>query len=134
MDRNRHRANSYNKYRAYFDILLPKIKKYNLTPDRIYNMDEKGFLIGILSKSKRVFSKAKWDRREVREALQDGSREFITVLACICADGTSLEPSVIYAGKSGLRSAWVEDVEVGDHQVFFSNSPTGWSNDDIGFS
>ena len=59
MDRNRHRADSYNKYRAYFDILLPKIKKYNLTPDRIYNIDKKGFLISILSKSKRVFSKAK---------------------------------------------------------------------------
>jgi hypothetical protein len=97
-------------------------------------MDEKGFLIGVLSKSKRVFSKAKWERREVREALQDGSREFITVLACICADGTSLEPSVIFAGKQGLRSAWVEDVEAGEHEVFFSNPPTGWSNDDIGFS
>jgi hypothetical protein len=48
MDRNRHRADSYNKYRAYFDISLPKIKKYDLTPDRIYNIDEKGFLISIL--------------------------------------------------------------------------------------
>jgi hypothetical protein len=68
-------------------------------------MDEKGFLIGVFSKSKRVFSKAKWERREVREALQDGSREFITVLACICADGTSLEPLVTFSGKQGLRSA-----------------------------
>jgi hypothetical protein len=134
MDRNRHKADSYDKYRLYFELLHSKISKYNISPDRIYNMDEKGFLIGVLSKSKRVFSKAKWERREVREALQDGSREFITVLACICADGTSLEPSVIFAGKQGLRSAWVEDVEAGEHEVFFSNTPTGWSNDDIGFS
>ena len=133
MDRNRVRADSHDKYKAYFELLHSKMSKYNIPPDRIYNMDEKGFLLGQLSKSKRVFSKAKWDRREVREALQDGSREFITVLACVCGDGTSLEPSVIFAGKSGLRSAWVEAVEEGKHEVFFSNSPTGWSNDELGF-
>jgi hypothetical protein len=94
------------------------MSKYNIPPDQIYNIDEKGFLLGQLSKSKRVFSKAKWDRREVREALQDGSREFITVLACVCGNGTSLEPSVIFAGKSGLCSAWVEAVEEGKHEVF----------------
>jgi hypothetical protein len=38
-------------------------------------MDEKGFLIGILAKLKRVFSMASWERKEVTEALQDGSRE-----------------------------------------------------------
>jgi hypothetical protein len=70
----------------------------------IYNMDEKGFLIGILAKSKRVFSKASWERKGVTEALQNGSREGITVLACICADGTSLEPAISHEGKSGLRS------------------------------
>ena len=87
-------------------------------------MDKKGFLIGILARSKRVFSKAKWEHKEVTEALQDGSREWITVIACICADGTSLEPAIIYEGKSGLRSAWVEDVDLGKHPTFFSNSPT----------
>jgi hypothetical protein len=62
MDRNRHKADSYDKYRLYFKLLRSKISKYNISPDRIYNIDEKGFLIGVLSKSKRVFSKAKWER------------------------------------------------------------------------
>jgi hypothetical protein len=133
MDRNRVRADSHDKSKAYFELLHSKMSKYNIPPDRIYNMDKKGFLLGQLSKSKRVFSKAKWDRREVREALQDGSREFITVLACVCGDSTSLEPLVIFAGKSGLCSAWVEAVEEGKHKVFFRNSLTGWSNDELGF-
>jgi hypothetical protein len=68
----------------------------------IYNMDEKGFLIGITSWSKRVFSKQFWERKEVTAALQDGSREWIAILACICADGTAMKPSIIYAGKRDL--------------------------------
>jgi hypothetical protein len=55
-------------------------------------------------------------------------------LACICVDGTSLEPLVIFLRKQGLRSAWVENVEAGEHEVFFSNTPNGWSNNNIGFS
>jgi hypothetical protein len=35
-------------------------------------MDEKGFLIGITSRSKRVFSKRMWEEKEVQESLQDG--------------------------------------------------------------
>jgi hypothetical protein len=41
---------------------------------------------------------------------------------------------VIFAGKQGLGNVWVEDVEAGEHEFFFSNTPTGWSNDNIRFS
>jgi hypothetical protein len=44
-------------------------------PRHNYNMDKENFLIGILARSKRVFSMARWERKEVTEALQDGSRE-----------------------------------------------------------
>jgi hypothetical protein len=60
IDRNCHKADSYNKYPLYFKFLHSKISKYNMSPDRIYNMDEKGFLIKVLSISKHVFSKAEW--------------------------------------------------------------------------
>jgi hypothetical protein len=82
-------------------------------------MDEKGFLIGITSQSKRVFSKQLWERKEVTASLQDGSREWITILACICADGTVVKPSIIYAGKRDLQSSWVEHIEPEKHHVFW---------------
>ena len=88
-------------------------------------MDKKGFIIGILARSKRVFSKPKWERKEVTEALQDGSREWLTVIACTCADRTPLEPAIIYKGKSGLRSAWVDDVDPGKHPTFFQQFTHG---------
>jgi hypothetical protein len=63
-------------------------------------MDEKGFLIGILGRSKRIFSKRQWEKKEVKAALQDGSREWITVLASVCADGTAIPPGLIYASAN----------------------------------
>jgi len=98
-------------------------------------MDEKGFLIGMVGRSKRIFSKRQWDKKEVRASIQDGSREFITVLACCCADGSSLPPGLIYAAARGaIRSSWVEDIEAGKHDVFISSSLSGWSNNDVGLA
>jgi hypothetical protein len=64
-------------------------------------MDEKGFMIGVLGCSKQVFSRRMWGKKEVTAALQDGSREWITLLAAICADGEALPPCLVYAGVSG---------------------------------
>jgi len=33
------------------------MKEYNVQPSHIFNMDKKGFMIGILGRSKRVFDK-----------------------------------------------------------------------------
>jgi transposase-like protein len=59
MDRNRHVADSGDKYQLYFELLHSKIREYDIDPRYIYNIDEKGFLISILARLKRVFSKAK---------------------------------------------------------------------------
>ena len=75
MDSNRHNAESGAKYCLYFDLLHEKIAKYNLEPTHTYNMDEKGFAIGVLGRTKRVFTKRQWEKKEVRQALQDGNRE-----------------------------------------------------------
>jgi hypothetical protein len=41
-------------------------------------------------------------------ALQDGSQEFLSLLACICADGTKLPLLLIYQGEShDLQDLWV---------------------------
>jgi hypothetical protein len=58
MDATRHRADSEAKYNLYFDLLYRKITQYNVEPRHSYNMDEKGFLIGVTGRSKRIFSKA----------------------------------------------------------------------------
>jgi hypothetical protein len=65
----------------------------------------------------------------VNSARQDGSREFISLLACICADGSALPPALIYKGASGdLQSSWTDDL-ITEDQAFFTTSATGWSSD-----
>jgi hypothetical protein len=135
MENNRHQADSMAKYSLYFDLLRDKITHYSVEPRHTYNMDEKGFLIGITGRSKRVFSRRMWERKEVRAAIQDGSREWITLLACVCADGSHLPPSLIYqSDSSAIRSSWVEDIKAVEHSVHVTSSPSGWTNNDIGLA
>jgi hypothetical protein len=96
MDKERHKADSALKYSLYFDLLRRKMEEYGIKPWLIYNMDEKGFLIGVLSKQKRVFARRVYEEGGLWQFVQDGNREWITVLACVCADGSALDPALIY--------------------------------------
>ena len=102
MDRNCHEADNKERYYLYFALVHSKIQKYNVKLENTYNMDEKGFFVSITTRLKRVFSKASYCRKEVTAALQDGNREWITLLACICRDRSSLLLAIIYEGKAGL--------------------------------
>lgn len=75
MDSNQKRADSVYKYSWYFDLLARKLDKYNLDPGNIYNMDKKGFLIRMLLKGLRIFSKRKYKQGNFKQRLQDGNRE-----------------------------------------------------------
>jgi hypothetical protein len=75
MDRVRHQADSGDKYKLYFSLLHDKIKEYEIQPQHTYNMDEKGFMIGVLGRAKRVFSKQMWVKKEVKALIQDGNQE-----------------------------------------------------------
>jgi hypothetical protein len=69
----------------------------------------------------------------ITKASIDGSREFISLLACICADGSHLPPALIYEGKSyDLQSSWLEDL--GDESVYFAASNNGWSCNLLGLN
>jgi hypothetical protein len=112
-------------------MLHSKMREYDVEEHNTYNMDEKGFFVGITKATKRVFTKALWASKEATAALQDGNREWVTLLACVCVSGESLPPALVDQGSSGIQSGWTDNVEVGTHEVFFSNSPMGWSNNDI---
>jgi Tc5 transposase DNA-binding domain/DDE superfamily endonuclease len=135
IDSNRHKADSEAKYRLYFQLLQQKVSQYNIEPRNTYNMDEKGFLLGITSRSKRIFSRAMYERKEVRQAIQDGSRKWISLLACICADGSSIDPALIYqSNASNLQSSWVEEMNPEHHSVFITSSSSSWTNNKIGLA
>jgi hypothetical protein len=132
IDRSRHQADSESKYSFYFELLHTKLTQYDIQPCNIYNMDEKGFLLGILTRIKRLFSRRLYERRKLDSHIQDGSREFITLLACICADGTHLPPALIYqSASSSIQDSWLQAFKPDDHRVHFASSPSGWTNNDL---
>jgi hypothetical protein len=73
MDNSRHKADSGKKYSLYFDLLRKKIEYYNVEACHIYNMDEKGFMLGVIGRLKRIFSKASYKDGKRRSTIQDGS-------------------------------------------------------------
>ena len=46
-----------------------KIKEYEIEPDIMWNMDEKGFLIGIIQKGKRYFSRVKYEEGGLKQQI-----------------------------------------------------------------
>ena len=90
--------------------LSTAIKKYNITAENLYNEDKKGFLIGHTSSTQRIMSVEALRSGQIQYASKDASREFISLLAYIPADGITLPPSLIYKGESGdLQDTWLED-------------------------
>jgi hypothetical protein len=135
MENSRHKANSGRKYSLYFDLLREKIEQYHIEPRHMYNMDEKGFMLGVVGHSKRIFSRTSYEEGKRRSAIQDGSREWITLLACICADGSSLEPALIYQSTSGsIQDSWLQALNHETHQIRISSSSSGWTNNNIGLA
>jgi hypothetical protein len=70
IDRNHYQVNSAIKHRLYFNLFYSKIREYNISSCHTYNMDEKGFLIGVTNRSKRVFTRRYYDKKEVGASLQ----------------------------------------------------------------
>ena len=73
MDAKRHNADLYGKYKLYFDLLRLKIEEYSIDARHTYNMDEKGFMIGATTRTKHVFSRRMWEKKEVTTSLLDSN-------------------------------------------------------------
>src|SRR2546423_12794349 len=109
------------------------MEKYNITPSNVYNFDKKGFLIGFSRCTKRIVSRQALKSRRSLGASQDGSREFISLVASICADGSHIPPALIYKGESrNLQDSWLEDFDDSKDSAFFACSENGWNSNILG--
>lgn len=60
--------------------------------------------------------------RRITHTMTDSNQEFVTLLACICADRTSIPASLIYKGEShDLQDSQVDQIEDSD-EVYFAAS------------
>ena len=94
----------------------------------VYNADESGFSIGTIQASRVIINSAVDSQFQV----QPGRQEWVTVMECICADGTSISPLIIFKGES-LSSSWVPSSVV-PKDWLFSNNSKGWTSNDHGLN
>jgi Tc5 transposase DNA-binding domain/helix-turn-helix, Psq domain len=82
--------------REWFATVQRVVDENGIQPEDIYNFDETGFAIGLISTQKVVTRAEYYGRRSI---LQPGNREWVTAIEAISADGFSLPPCVIFKGK-----------------------------------
>ena len=88
----------------YFTILKQVREDFNIPDELVYGADETGIQTGI-GVTEHVIGPAD---ANMQHQQQSGNRENITVLPTICADGTSLPPTVIYKGES-FQTKWLQE-------------------------
>src|SRR5439155_4136057 len=82
----------------HFSIFKKAVVDYKVLIDNIWNMDEKGFLMGLASKAKVI---CRQGRKNPRYTCND-NRELITVLKCVSAGGCLLLPLIVIKGAHHL--------------------------------
>jgi hypothetical protein len=96
-------VNPFTK-KAFYELLGDTVKKYDITEDRTWGVDEIG-IQGSMGMPERVMGAHKLGPQYQQ---RDGDRENITILETICADGTSIPPAVIFKG-SAYQVKWAQD-------------------------
>ena len=108
--------------KKWFDAFYEEVETDpEVLRENVYNMDESGFCIGTI-KAGRVIINA-----SIRSKLQaqPGRQEWVTVVECICVDGTMISPLVIFKGEM-LSTAWVPASVAEDWR--FSCNTKGWTS------
>jgi hypothetical protein len=91
--------------RGWFTLVRNTIVKYGIQDADIYNFDETGFMMGVISAAMVVTSS---DGRVKAKKVQPGNREWVTVVQGVNSQGWAIPPFIIVAGKNHLAS-WYEN-------------------------
>lgn len=126
MDYQRAECEDPEVMRLWFKLVQDTISKYGVPEEDIYNFDETGFQMGVISTSKVITTS---ERKGRARTIQPGNREWVTVIEAVNAKGWTVPPFVIFAGKlhqmtwyqAGLPATWKIAV-----------SENGWTNDELG--
>ncbi|KAF2174999.1 CENP-B protein, partial [Zopfia rhizophila CBS 207.26] len=111
----------------FFDLIQRMIEKHGIAEEDIYNFNETGFQMGVISTSEVITGS---ERRHQPKAVQPGNREWVTVIQGVNAQGWAIPSFIIFAGKHHL-SAWYQDDAIPlDWPI--SLSENGWTTNKLG--
>lgn len=105
----------------HFNLLLQIVRKHNIPIENIYNMDEKGCQRGGGRKqSGRKYFVPRCRRPKYRQ--RGTNLELITIIECVCADGTSFAPGFVFSGKEFSPEWFTVDPKI-SYVAFACQSP-----------
>ena len=125
IDALRVRNTNPESLRVWYDMVGKLFQRYRFDVQDIYNMDETGWCLGTQNnqmvlgsnRTKRVYKKS------------PEAREWVSVIECIYADGTSIQPVTIFKGKS-CQSTWFEEEYIPNW--LYTTSEKAWTSNEIG--
>jgi hypothetical protein len=112
---------------AWFQLVQNTIAKYGILPDDMYNFDETGFQMGVISTSKVV---TRSERKGRPRTKQPGNREWVTLVHTINSSGWVLPAFVIFEAKLHQASWYRIPGLPRDWKIAVSDN--GWTTDKIG--
>lgn len=83
----------------FYDDLQQLILDHNLHADQIFNLDE----TGVDRPGAKSHVAVSADAKEAPGVI-DTSKEHITIVACVCADGSKMPPFFLFKGAEGSES------------------------------
>ncbi|TKA63056.1 hypothetical protein B0A49_08854 [Cryomyces minteri] len=109
LDHQRAWNNDPQNIKDWFKFLAEKLTYYDISPDRLYNMDEKGVMLGV-SSTARVIVPIEFRRCGI-EVSQPGNRESVSIVEAVCANGRLLPPLLIWKAHSHLDQWYTQSLE-----------------------
>lgn len=104
LDMQRAQALNPEAVKHWFDLVEELVVNTGIKKEDIYGMDESGFPPADQGKSKVVGARG----TKTQHKQGGADRENVTAIVTICADGTSLRPTIIFKGQ-GFTESWFSD-------------------------
>ena len=117
------RYNIYEKIEHWFAVIGKELRKPDIEPENVWNMDETGVMLSMLGCVKVLVSKD--EQRNYRGARVN--RTTITAIECISASGRCLNPMIIWPASSH-RANWTTHPTPRWHYAY---SKSGYTDSEI---
>jgi 4-hydroxybenzoate polyprenyltransferase len=125
LEKNRVAAEDPAIVKHWFELVKQQIVDNAVEMEDIFNMDEKGVMMGAAEKTRVIISKH--EKKQYMTA--SGSREWVSFLECISATGKALSPWIIFKGKMH-KASWMKALKSGHIAL----SDNGWTDNELGLA
>jgi hypothetical protein len=122
IEASRIEGTSHETLQKWFDVYRKEVvEDPNVHEKNVYNMDESGFSIGVIKAGRVIIDSA----LKSNYRAQPGRQEWVTVIECICVDGSAISPYVIFKGQS-VNTKWIPN-NIGPTWRIAAG-PSGWTS------